>query len=53
MSTMAARMRLATDSIGKRIADKKTHQGLTRLPIFFFRNSPVLAFPVVADAFFL
>ena len=49
---MAACMRLVTDSFGKRIVDKKTHQRLAKIPIFF-RNAPVLAIPVVAGAFFL
>ena len=48
---MARCMRLLTDSLG--IVDKKTHLRLTKIPIFFFRNAPVLAIPVVAGAFFL
>ena len=50
---MATFMRLITDSFAKRIVDKKTHQRLTKIPIFFFRNYPVLAIREVAGVFFL
>ena len=40
---MAACMRLLTDSFSKGIADKKTHQRLTKIPIFS-ENRPLWQF---------